>query len=222
MVYTHVALYFSFQEGAPFMSKEQKEYSSPVVEKLTKDEAPAVEVVETAPAAKAEAARLPGTVIPDHIGIGKLLNAKATAVTDILIARVEQHFEYAIGSKSFADREARANEQGSFINTVLGSLELDFEKYVVFTDFLLTQLRANSADIGSGKLLRHIAGLAESYDKDKIRKYTTYMSFLTRVALNWNIRYKLNTLIDVNLFVSGFSEKGRENITTYFNQLQNV
>lgn len=204
------------------MSKDPKDYSGPVVEKLTGDQPAAVEVVETAPVAKTEVARLPGTVIPDQIGIGKLLNAKATAVTDILNARVAQHLEYVIGTKSFADRDARAQEQGGFINTVLGSLELDFDKYVVFTDFLLTELRANSAHIGTGKLLRHIPGLAESFDKDKIRKYTTYMSFLTRVALNWNIRYKLNTLIDVNLFVSGFSEKGAENITTYFNQLQNV
>ena len=67
-----------------------------------------------------------------------------------------------------------------------------------------------------------MGGLSESYEKEKIRKYTTYMSFLTRIALNWNIRYKLNTLIDVNLFVSGFSEKGRDNITVYFNHLQNV
>lgn len=204
------------------MSKEQKDYSSPVVEKLTKDEVPAVEVVETAPLAKAEAARLPGMVIPTQIGIGKLLNAKATAVTDILTARVAQHLEHTIGEKGFVDQKARGEEQGGFINTVLSSLELDFDKYVVFTDFLLTQLRENAAEINTGKLLRHMAGLSDSYDKDKIRKYTTYMSFLTRIALNWNIRYKLNTLIDVNLFVSGFSPKGRENITTYFNQLQNV
>lgn len=204
------------------MSKDQKDYSGPVVEKLAGDEVPAVEVVETAPVAKVVTARLPGTVIPDQIGVGKLLNAKATAVTDILTARVEQHFEYACGKKGFADRDAKAQEQGGFINTVLGSLELDFDKYVVFTDYLLTQLRANSADISTGKLLRHMGGLDESYDKEKIRKYTTYMSFLTRIALNWNIRYKLNSLIDVNLFVSGFSEKGRENITVYFNHLQNV
>lgn len=222
MVYTHVALYFFFQEGAPFMSKDQKDYSSPQVEKLTKDEVPAVEVVETAPLAKAEAARLPGTVIPVQIGIGKLLNAKATAVTDILTARVAQHLECTVGTKGFPDAEARAQEQGGFINTVLNSLELDFDKYVVFTDFLLTQLRANAADISTGKLLRHMGGLAPSYDKEKVRKYTTYMSFLTRIALNWNIRYKMNTLIDVNLFVSGFSEKGRENITTYFHKLQDV
>lgn len=204
------------------MSKDPKDYSGPVVEKLTGDESSAVEVVETAPVAKVEVARLPGKVIPDHIGIGKLLNAKATAVTDILTARVAQHLECTVGTKGLPDREARAQEQGGFINTVLGSLELDFEKYVVFTDYLLTQLRENAADINTGKLLRHMGGLAESYDKEKIRKYTTYMSFLTRIALNWNIRYKLNSLIDVNLFVSGFSEKGRENITTYFNHLQNV
>lgn len=204
------------------MSKDPKDYSAPVVDKLTGDEALAVEVVETAPVAKQEVARLPGTVIPDQIGIAKLLNAKATAVTDILTARVAQHLEYTIGEKGFGDSDARANEQGGFINTVLGSLELDFDKYVVFTDFLLTQLRANAADINTGKLLRHMGGLSETYEKAKINKYTTYMSFLTRIALNWNIRYKLNTLIDVNLFVSGFSEKGRENITVYFNNLQNV
>lgn len=204
------------------MSKDAKDYSGPVVEKLSGDEPLAVEVVETAPVAKTEAARLPGKVIPAHIGIGKLLNAKATAVTDILTARVAQHLEYTVGTKGLPDQDARAQEQGGFINTVLGSLELDFDKYVVFTDYLLTQLRENAADINTGKLLRHMGGLAESYDKEKIRKYTTYMSFLTRIALNWNIRYKLNSLIDVNLFVSGFSEKGRENITTYFNHLQNV
>jgi len=205
------------------MSNDSKDYSAPVVDKLAGAETPAVEVVETAEKqVKKEVTRLPGTVIPDQIGIGKLLNAKATAVTDILTARIAQHIEYTVGTKGFADREAKANEQGGFINTVLGSLELDFDKYVVFTDFLLSQLRANADGIGTGKLLRHMGGLSESYEKEKIRKYTTYMSFLTRIALNWNIRYKLNTLIDVNLFVSGFSEKGRDNITVYFNHLQNV
>lgn len=203
------------------MSKRE-DYVAPVVEKLSGEQLPAVEVVETTPVVKAETARLPGIVIPTQIGVGKLLNAKATAVTDILISRVEKHLGHTIGEVGFVDKEDRANEQGGFINTVLGSLELDFDKYVVFTDYLLTQLRENAASINTGKLLRHMAGLPESYDKDKVRKYTTYMSFLTRIALNWNIRYKLNTLIDVNLFVSGFSEKGSENITTYFNQLQNV
>lgn len=222
MVYTHVALYF-IQEGAPFMSKDQKDYSGPVVDKLAGAEALAVEVVETAvEPAKKEVTRLPGIVIPDQIGIGRLLNAKATAVTDILTARVAQHLEYTLGEKGFADRKAQGEEQGGFINTVLSSLELDFDKYVVVTDFLLTQLRENADSISTGKLLRHMGGLAESYEKEKIRKYTTYMSFLTRIALNWNIRYKLNSLIDVNLFVAGFSEKGRKNISVYFNNLQNV
>lgn len=203
------------------MSKRD-DYAAPAVEKLTGGQEPAVEVVETAPVVKSETARLPGMVIPVQIGIGKLLNAKATAVTDILTARVAQHLEYTVGSKGFGDKDERANEQGGFINTVLGSLDLDFDKYVVFTDYLLSQLRENAADINTGKLLRHIPGLAPSYDKEKVRQYTTYMSFLTRIALNWNIRYKLNTLIDVNLFVSSFGEKGRNNIATYFNHLQNV
>jgi len=205
------------------MSKKNDtpEYVEPEVEKLAGD-VPAVEVIETAAVQVAEKTKLPGMAIPDHIGIGRLLNAQSTAVTDILIERVAQHLEYTIGDKGFADKEARANEQGGFINTVLGSLELDFDKYVVFTDYLLTQLRANAEPASTGKLLRHMSGLAEAYDKDKIAKYTTYLSFLTRIALNWKIRYKLNTLIDVNLFVSKFSPKARENITTYFNHLQNV
>ena len=205
------------------MSKknETSEYVEPQVERLAGD-VPAVEVIETAAVQVVDKAKLPGTVIPDHIGIGRLLNAQSTAVTDILIERVARHLEYTIGDKGFADKQARADEQGGFINTVLGSLELAFEKFVVFTDYLLTQLRENAGAINTGKLLRHMSGLAETYDKDKIKKYTTYLSFLTRIALNWKIRYKLNTLIDVNLFVSSFSPKARENITTYFNHLQNV
>jgi len=201
-------------------TKEEIEYDAPEVQTLG-TESPAVEVVDTAPA-EVNRTSLPGTVIPESIGISRMLKINGNEVTDVLVARIAQHLEFTVGDKGLADREERANEQGGFINTVLASLELDFEKYVVFTDYLLTQLRANAEAIRSGKLLRHMGGLSESYDKEKVRKYTVYISFLTRVALNWNIRYKLDSLIDVNLFVSNFSEKGGVNISTYFHNLQNT
>lgn len=204
------------------MSKTN-EYSPPVVKDLgaTEPTTPAedkqmIEVDKPTPY------KQPGKTVPVQIGIAGLLNAKATAVTDLLASRVAQHIEYTVGGKGLAGPEERAEEQGGFINTILGSLELDFEKYVVFTDFVLSQLRDNGDAIGSGKLLKHMAGLSSNYDKDKIAKYTTYISFLTRIALNWNIRYKLDSLIDVNLFASNFSPKAASNITQYFKHLQDV
>ena len=204
------------------MSKSN-EYTPPLVKDLGSSE------TDTANGPKEESAPIkdtpykqPGKTIPTQIGIAGLLNAKATAVTDLLVSRVAQHMEFTTGGKGLPDPEARAEEQGGFINTVLGSLELDFEKYVVFTDYLLSQLRENAEAISTGKMLKHMAGLSPSYDKDKIAKYTTYISFLTRVALNWNIRYKLDKLIDVNLFASKFSPKASANLTQYFNHLQDV
>ncbi len=197
-----------------------KEYTPPEETNLSGEEI--IEDVKETSTVKETPYKLPGQTIPAQIGINSLVNAKATAVTDVLISRVQRHLTFTVGSTGFSSAEQRAEEQGGFINTVLGSLELDFDKFVLVTDFIISQLRENAEGISNGQMLKHIKGLSANYDKTKVDKYVTYIAFLSRIALNWNIRYKLNSLIDINLFVSKYSPKAQNNINQYFHHLQNV
>jgi hypothetical protein len=156
------------------------------------------------------------------VGIGKMLNAKGDATTDVMVARIERHMQFLSGNKRYKNKAEEQEEQISFIETVGNSLRLDFDQFVVVTDDLLNIIRQNRDVFDGGLTFRHTVGLDRKYPVQTIRLYHTYMSFLAMVAKNWESRYKLHTLIDLASVITDLNKKGKENVTQYFRYLTNV
>ena len=158
----------------------------------------------------------------DVIGIGKMVNAKGTAVTEIMVGRINAHMEFLSGKKGFKNKEEEVLEMATFIETIGNSLKLDFEQFVLVTDTLLCAIQENQKVFNSGLAYRFTTGLDKKYPAEFISNYQTYMLFLTRVSQNWKARYKLNRLISLAFVIENFDQKAKENITRYFRYLTNV
>jgi len=159
---------------------------------------------------------------PDVIGIGKMINAKGDLVTDVMKARIERHLKYLRSETSFKDREEATNEQVTFMETVGNMLKLDFEQYVVVTDFFLGEIRKTPEVFSESVAFRFIAGLTRQYPSEYIKNYQTYIELLSKIAKNWKVRYKLGQLMDITYAISDFDRRGKENVTQYFRKVTSV
>jgi hypothetical protein len=215
-------------------TQDSKDYTPPAVEEVApvsekggaapvatvqSKQTPAPAKVEVAPAKIAEPTLVP---LPAVIGVNKILNAKGTVVTDIMIKRIDKHLEYLNGTVGFKDTEERDEEQVSFIETIGNSLKMDFDGYVVFTDYLLTKIRDNQKVFTDGLAFRFCAELKKGSYTEAVKNYQAYIEFLTKIAINWNVRYKLKKLVDTAYVIQPLNQKGKENVTQYFNKLASV
>lgn len=200
------------------------QYKAPQVENLGGDGEQALEPVLT----KEEKAATPPPPQPSLeepagiIGVGKMTNAKGTAVTTFIIARIDQHLKYLKGEQGFKDDEARVKEMTEFMETIANTLKLKFEQYTVVTDHLLSVIRSNPEIFVNGTAFRFTRNLGKDYPASAIDSYRNYMTLLSMVARAWQRRHKLNTLIDPTYTIRNLSTAGKENVTQYFNKLMVV
>lgn len=214
------------------MSTDQ--YVAPVTQELSakvEEKTPAVAEKAVAPTATPSPAAKPAglqtstpkepSLIPveDVISVAKMVNAKATEVTAVMVDRIDRHFKYLSGELGFADVAARHQEQVTFIETIGNSLQADFEVYVLVTDHLLTKIRENITLFNSGEAFRFVQGLDKGYPISTIRVYKLYIELLTKIAGNWKYRYKLKKLMDPATVMADLPPKGRVNLNQYFNKL---
>lgn len=205
------------EEVAPV---SEKGGAAPVATVQSKQQTPVPVKAEQAPAKViAEPTLVP---LPAVIGVNKILNAKGTVVTDVMIKRIDKHLEYLKGEVGFKDAEERNQEQVSFIETIGNSLKMDFDGYVVFTDYLLTKIRDNQKVFTDGLAFRFCADLKKGSYTEAVSNYQSYIEFLTKIAINWNVRYKLKKLVDTAYVIHPLNQKGKENVTQYFNKLASV
>jgi hypothetical protein len=174
------------------------------------------------PAVEVKAAEPTLAPIPDVIGVGKMLNAKGNLVTADMIARINRHMKYLTGEEGFNNVEERNAEQISFIETIGNSMKQDFEGYVVVTDYLLEQIRANQQVFTDGLAFRFTVGLDKGPYYDIVKSYQSYMQVLTKIAINWNVRFKLKKLIDITYAANSLQPQAKRNLTQYFNKLASV
>jgi len=160
--------------------------------------------------------------VPDVIGIGRMTNSKGDVATDVMKARIARHFQYLSGELGFKDSDARIQEQITFIDTIGNTLKLEFDKYVVVTDYLLNQIRENKTIFSDGTAFRFVKDLDKQYPIEHIRTYRNYMTLLTMIANSWPRRHELNKLVDVTYAIKDLNRLGKENVTQYFNKLMQV
>lgn len=156
----------------------------------------------------------------EDLGLSRLLNAKGDAVTDLFVERVKRHVEFLGGKKGFKDDDARIKEQTSFMDTIGRTLTLEFEKYVVVTDFILKQIRDNKEVFSGGIAFRFTRDLGDKYPHQDVETYKSYITLLVMISNNWAVRYKLNKMIDPAYAIQHLPKAGKQNVTQYMGHLQ--
>ena len=150
------------------------------------------------------------------IAISRMVNAKGTASTDVILARIEKHMKHLSGQLGFKDETEKLHEQLSFIETIGNTLRLDFPQYALVTDVLLSNIKANQSVFDKGLAFRFVASLGKAYPTEHVKTYQSYMSFLAVIAKNWSTRNKLKNLVDVGYVTKDFPQKAKENVSQYF------
>ena len=158
----------------------------------------------------------------DVIGIARMTNAKGDVTTDVMKDRITRHFEYLSGKLGFKDNKARVNEQITFIESIGNTLKLEFDQYVVVTDYLLNQIRETKSIFADGTAFRFTKDLEKEFPIEHIRSYKSYMTLLTMIANSWPRRHELNKLVDITYAIKDLNRLGKENVTLYFNKLMQV
>lgn len=156
------------------------------------------------------------------IAIADLVNAKKSATTDVLNARIDKHFEYITSQLSFSSDDQRIEEQSGFIQTVANSLHLEFPDYVIFADYLLNKIRENHELFADGRAFRFCHGIERSIPLENVQNYRNYMTMLSMVATNWHRRAQLSKFVDVTYLCRGLPKNGRINVTQYIHKLMKV
>lgn len=197
-------------------------YTPPVTEELAAEAVVETPAVTAPPKASVEIKEPTLVPAPDVIGVSKILNAKGTVVTEIMVSRIDRHMKYLKGEEGFKDENERDEEQKSFIETIGNSMKLDQGGYAIITDYLIAQIRANPTVFKDGMAFRFTAGLKKSVYRDVVVSYEGYIELLSKIASNWTVRYKLKKLIDISYAIHPFPRKAQANITQYFNQLAAV
>lgn len=154
------------------------------------------------------------------IGLKQMVNSKGNATTDIIVERIEKHISYLSGKVAFANNDAKAREQQSFIETIGNSLKLDFDQYVLVTDELLRVIRENDKVFRDGLAFRFMVGLGANYPLESVKAYQSYITYLTKIAFNWSNRHRINELVDPTFVMQNLDRKSKENITRYFNMMR--
>lgn len=156
------------------------------------------------------------------VGLSKMVNAKGTAVTDLMVARIDRHMQYLAGTVGFNSTAEAHEEQISFMETVGNSLQLDFPAYVVVTDYLLKSIRENQKVFTDGMAYRFMVGLEKRYPSEHSRTYQGYMELLSKIGFYWKERYKLAKLVDYAYTIAPMDSKAKTNVTQYFRKMSSI
>lgn len=157
--------------------------------------------------------------VPARVEGPDMVDNGGSAVTNIMLRRIEKHLRHLKGEIGFASIEEQRLEQVSFIETVGSSTSLDFEKFKIVTDALVRMIADNKELFRSGEGLRFLKNLQGEYSQQSINRYTDYMTFLTKIAVNWTNRARLRQQTDIATVIADLREVGKQNVTMYFNAL---
>lgn len=157
---------------------------------------------------------------PAQVLKGEMVTADGTAVTTIMLRRLEKHMKFVRGELAFRDKNELFDEQVTWIDTVGNSLNLEYPQFVLVTKAILAEMLKDVDLFRDGAAYRFLQSIKGKYPANAIEGYEAYCTFLTRVAANWNTRHRLRTSVDIAFPVSRLpTAKGKENLTKFFNTL---
>lgn len=195
--------------------REQPQYVAPVVEervtpKVVEQPKPTVKEEVTAPRFKHT---------EEVVKSNQMVQRNSSVITNIMLDRVEKHMKHLNGTLGFNNKQEQEVEQITFMETMGNVLKLDYERFSIVTDKLISEIRANEKVFTEGLAFRFMKGLEAKYPKSIIDVYQTYITFLTRIAVNWTKRHQLKNMIDINHVISDLNRTAKSNVTKYFNKL---
>lgn len=156
---------------------------------------------------------------PAKVSAQNMVTANGSAVTNIMVKRLEKHIRHLRGELGFANLKEQHEEQVTFMETIGSSTTLEYDDFKLVTDTLLRVIIDNKDLFKSGDALRFINGLAGKYPQEHINRYEHYINFLTKVAVNWSSRHRLKSSTDIAIVIKDMKNVGKQNVTKYFNAL---
>lgn len=157
---------------------------------------------------------------PAKVLVSEMVTADGTAVTTIMLRRLEKHMKFVRGTLAFRDSSERFDEQVTWIDTVGNSLNLDYPQYVLVTKAILAEILKDVDLFREGGAYRFLQSVKGKIPASAVEGYEAYFTFLTRVAANWKTRHRLRSSIDIAFPVSRIpTAKGKENLTKFFSSL---
>lgn len=184
--------------------------------------APEEPAAEPGPAVTAEATSAEASLeqVPEKVKAAEMVTGNGTAVTNIMVQRIEKHLKHLRGELGFADRAAQHAEQINFMETVGSSTGLAYPQFKLVTDTLVRAIADNKQLFRNGEAFRYTRGLANTgYPQASINRYEAYISFLTKIAVNWTTRHRLKSSTDIGIVIQDMKRVGKENVTMYFNDI---
>ena len=208
---------------------QEPAYVAPVVEQVGEvTPAPVTPVAPETPATpapgpvvSAEAPNNEATLEAPAAKVAKadMVTANSSAVTNIMLRRLEKHIKHLRGELGFADIKAQNEEQVTFMETIGSSTTMEYADYKLVTDALVRAIIDNKDIFRSGDHLRFMRGLGGKYPQASINRYEHYINFLTHVAVNWSSRHRLKSSTDIAIVIKDMRNAGKQNVTMYFNAL---
>lgn len=196
-----------------------KEYSGPVIDKVETSpnlEPKAAPQPVVDPIATASAPKLPQFEEEKRpISVAEMLNYKGDAVSAVFIKTLQDYADILCGKAATMDPR---KEQSCFMNTVYETLDLDFDKFCVVTDFLVNTMIENEeafSDINLFSLMPYVDAEFSKAQRSRFRSYILALATLARAGRN---RRNISQYIDIPMLVSEFSDKAKNNINSYFNR----
>jgi len=147
----------------------------------------------------------------------EIVNGRGTAVTDIMLTRINRHFDFLASRLGIPAKKDRDREQVDFMNTVGESLKLPYDQFELVADALRTALRKDIKVVSDGGVaFRFIPKLELYYPAESVACYQRYIQFLLTLTQNWKRRRDLGKMVDITAVIENFPTKARENVTAYY------
>lgn len=209
------------QQGADYVAPVVEVVGDAPAPETATEEKPPVETPAPGPTAVTETPNDEASLEPatGKVSAQDMVTANGTAVTNIMVKRLEKHLRHLRGELGFGSIKEQHEEQVTFMETVGASTTLDYDEFKLVTDALLRAIIDNKEIFKSGDALRFIHGLGGKYPQDSINRYEHYINFLTKVAVNWSSRHRLKSSTDIAIVIKDMRNAGKQNVTKYYNAL---
>lgn len=197
-----------------------KEYTGPTIDEVKTSPALEPKVkVEEAPlpdmtnGGQPELPRFEEEKVP--VSVAEMFNYKGDAVSGVFIKAFQDYADVLAGRKACMDPR---KEQSNFMNTVYMTLDLDFDKFCVVTDYLVNAMVKDEDAFSDVNLFSLMPYVDKEFSNSQRTRYRSYILALVTLARAGRNRRNISQFIDIPTLISEFSDKAKNNVNSYFNR----
>lgn len=200
-----------------------KDYKEPTIQKVSTAANLNKETAEVADAPKAgpvaDLTNAPKVKLPEFqeehrsLSVAEILNYSSDAVSDVFIASIQKYAD-VLANRVACDDPKRV--QSSFMNTVYRTLNLDFDKFCVVTDYLVNCMIKDPEAFSDINLFSLMPYVDNEYSKAQRGRYRSYILALATLARAGKNRRNIGQFIDIPTLVAEFEDIAKNNVNSYF------